>query len=75
MKKLRKVAQADSDPTAPDKSTVTTPVKASRKAAATPTGVKKTRKPASGGKGKKGKSAAIVDDAGTDLIAFLLFLG
>ncbi|CAF9921978.1 MAG: hypothetical protein ALECFALPRED_001987 [Alectoria fallacina] len=63
LKKLRKVAQAEADPTAPGKSTITTPVKAARKAAATPNGVKKTRKPATAGKGKKGKAAANVDDA------------
>ncbi|KAF6238677.1 hypothetical protein HO173_003183 [Letharia columbiana] len=76
LKKLRKIARADADPTAPGKATTTTPVKASRKAAALPAGVKKTRKPAAlpagvkktrkpaaGAKGKKGKAAANVDDA------------
>lgn len=75
MKKLRKVAQAEADPTAPGKSTITTPVKAARKAAATPNGVKKTRKPATAGKGKKGKAAANVDDAGMDPLASSLFSG
>ncbi|KAL9137930.1 MAG: hypothetical protein Q9175_000840 [Cornicularia normoerica] len=63
LKKLRKIAQAEADPTTPGKATTITPSKASRKVAATPTGAKKTRKPVAGGKGKKGKAAAIVDDA------------
>lgn len=75
MKKLRKIAQAEADPTTPGKATTITPSKASRKVAATPTGAKKTRKPAAGGKGKKGKAAAIVDDAGMDSFASPLFFG
>lgn len=75
LKKLRKIAQAEGDPTAAGKSTTTPPVKAARKATATPTGVKKTRKPAAAGKGKKGKAAANVDDAGTGALASPLFSG
>ena len=76
LKKLRKIAQAEADPTAPGKPTTTPPAKASRKAAgAAPTGVKKTRKPATGGKGKKGKTPLNVEDAGMDPTASPLFFG
>ena len=81
MKKLRKIAQGEAGPTTPSKSNnttaTTTPVKVSRKkAATTSTGVKKTRKPAAGGKGKKGK-AVDVDDDGIDPFDFAspLFFG
>lgn len=72
LKKLRKIAQGNADPSSPAKSTIAsskassshTPAKTPRKRAATPAnGVKKPRKPAAGGKGKKGKAATVVDDA------------
>ena len=70
LKKLRKIAQGAGDSTAQ-----TPPGKATGKAVATPTGVKKTRKPATGGKGKKGKTATNVDDAGMSPIAPSPFFG
>ena len=70
LKKLRKlVGPVDSNAQSPSKKTATTPAKAARKDAATPTGVKKTRTPTTGGKGKKGKAAIKDDDAGMSPIA------
>lgn len=56
LKRLRKSAQAETDGP--------TPATGSSKAAATPAGVKKTRKPATGGRGKKRKAAVNANDAG-----------
>ena len=75
MKKLRKIVGPVDPNTQTPKKAATTPAKASRKEAATPTGIKKTRKPANGGKGKKGKAASIASDAGMSPIAPSPFFG
>ena len=75
LKKLRKmVGPVDPNAQTPKK-TATTLAQDARKDAATPTGVKKSRKPAAAGNEKKRKAAVDISDDGMSSIAPSPFFG